>query len=768
VPAAEQSRLQRVRKLTRASDWWDHKVPVILSFAYWVLLGGGRQPEIGAGQAWWSTLAFVAAVVGVAAFGHVLNDLFDAEQDQRAGKVRPAAVMGPATRAAGLAALVVLALAPWLYLPSDGRVWALLGLEVALLVGYSAPPLRVKERGALALVFDASYAFTVPVLLALATFTLLPVGGGSDVAIVALTAGLWSFATGWRGIVFHQLDDLASDREAGVDTWAQRVGPEAAVRRLAPVAVAEPVLFCALLVALADRLPLLPWWIGLALLWRVFQLRFLDGYERSIAQGSGEQRLRRLGFDFLNPLYERWLPVVILGTLVVRAPQFWPLLLAHAVVFSTGPVEFVRHDLRLLPSFRFTAGYWLTYWLGRFRGWRVRRRLARLPATPTSPPARGRFVFVVCGPDEHIQTLHLALDRLRPRTNQEILVVTDSSRNRLAVEHDRVIDVATPSEMDDHQASIWLKTSLHRHVPLDRTACYLDSDIVAVRPDLDAVFDHYGPPVTFAPDRMIHDNCLDRFSPWAMTCSCAGVGDTDSCGHLREGLLDLWEVEPPGGWLPWNGGVFLFGPESRPFLDAWHGRVLEAFADPRFKTRDQHALVATVWADGLQEHPLLPREFNTIVDLGSYYLTWYGGTRYAVHPDEPPVEARFLHLYTNDLHLASFDLSTDVEEVVLRQMAYRSADSMREMRSVLRPRTVLTRGVSFAGRIRGEVGHWFWVWFMPHLVWTPLNLVRRVGRSLTRRGQVLVGTQPSAGGRRDALRLPGRGALHPPGRNQPF
>jgi len=793
VPGAEAavgpSRLERARGLTRAADWWNHKVPVILTFAYWVLLGEESRPVIGVGQAWWSVVAFLAAVVGVAGLGHVINDIFDAEQDRRAGRSRPAAGLRPQARRQAVAALLALALAPWLYLPSDKGVWALLGLEVALLVAYSSPPVRAKERGALALVFDASYAYIIPILLTLATFVALPVGPTPQLARVATAAALWSLAVGMRGIAFHQLDDLESDRAAGVDTWATRAGRDHALRRIAPAAIAEPLLFCGLVLTLADRLPLLPWLLAGVVGWRAFQLRFLAGYERAVAHTAGEQRLRRLGFDYLNDLYERWLPTIILGTLFVRSPAFWPLLVGHALVFENGPVDFVRRDLRLLPSVRFTAAYWLTYWLGRARAWRVRRQLRRLPGTPSSPPDRGRFVFVVCGPDEHIQTLHLALDRLRPRTNQEILVVTDSTRNDLAIEHDRIVDVAVPPELDDHQASIWLKTSLHRHVPLDRTSCYLDSDIVAVRPDVDAVFDHHGPPVTFAPDRMIRENCVDRFSPWAMTCACTGMDEVASCEHLREALFDRWSVEPPGDWMHWNGGVFLFGPESGRFLEAWHRRTLEALSDPRFKTRDQHTLIATVWAEGLEEHPMLPREFNTIVDLGSYYLTWYGGSRYAVHPDEPPVEARFLHLYSNALHLAGFDISTDVEEVVLRNMAHRSADSVRELRVIFGPRRIVevtglrvahagsraahagSRAAHAGSRAGSRVIHvgsrathavvlasrWcrrtWWV-VVERVVWPAVNLTRRVGRSIARRGRVLRGRETSPGGRRSAFAIP--------------
>jgi hypothetical protein len=393
-------------------------------------------------------------------------------------------------------------------------------------------------------------------------------------------------------------------------------------------------------------------------------------------------------------------------------------------------------------------------------------------------------VFVVCGPAEHVDTLHTALRWLRPRTRQEILVVTDPARNQVPVVHDVVIEVATPPDLDDKAASIWIKTSLHRHVPLDRTACYLDTDVVAVRNDVDAAFDELVGPVTFADDRMIRENGVDRFSPAAMTCPESGVGQDSSCAHLRDALADKWDLHPPGDWMHWNGGVFLFDAGSCAFLDEWHDRVLQAFDDPRFMTRDQHALIATVWSRGLQDHPRLPAHLNTIVDLGSTDITWWGGTTYAVHPDERPRPASLLHLYSNALDDPGFELRRDVEEVVLRQMARRAAGQVREVGDEVREvADAVKEGVSGGARAVGRalaaagraarvaaraVGRGL-LWLLtqverrpPQLYWAimrgvvvpVLDVTRRAGRSVARRGRVLLGREPSPGGRRDALRFP--------------
>lgn len=126
------------------------------------------------------------------------------------------------------------------------------------------------------------------------------------------------------------------------------------------------------------------------------------------------------------------------------------------------------------------------------------------------------FVFVVCGAEEHIATLNYSLEALRKFSRCPILVVTDSVRNAAAIAHDHVVDVRTPSHLDHHQASIYLKTSLHRHLPEGRTYCYLDTDVVALSEEVDGIFDQYSPPITFA-----RDHCrMDKFSPSAVRCGC--------------------------------------------------------------------------------------------------------------------------------------------------------------------------------------------------------------------------------------------------------
>lgn len=145
------------------------------------------------------------------------------------------------------------------------------------------------------------------------------------------------------------------------------------------------------------------------------------------------------------------------------------------------------------------------------------------------------FVFVVCGSREHIDALHYSLRALQKFSSNEILVVTDSARNEVAVRHDMVVDVTTPKSLSNHQASIYLKTSVYHYLPAGRTYCYLDTDVVALNEKVDEVFGHFIPPIIFAKDHCL----MDRFSPSAIYCGCKEEFDT--WGNDLKGLFNRYK-----------------------------------------------------------------------------------------------------------------------------------------------------------------------------------------------------------------------------------
>lgn len=359
----------------------------------------------------------------------------------------------------------------------------------------------------------------------------------------------------------------------------------------------------------------------------------------------------------------------------------------------------------------------------------------------------GGFVYAVCGAKEHIDTLHISLQVLSKQSQHPIWVITDSTRNETPIAWDRLIDIPTPREMSNHQASIFLKTSVHKHLPNDAYYAYLDSDILAMNGRINEIFNHFIPPIRFASDHCT----LPNFSPHAVNCGCLekfqleqsafesaqirpstqeglhdqfelkkllallrknrlqqlretlrfawnrkrySLGpnfyyDKDSsvwknakgeailgshrqlirdlkgqvswsrfqkkwvnssgnpiwdvaCHHLKEQIQSEFGIRlTQAHWRHWNGGVFVFGPESHAFLSAWHEKCLNIFQLKAWKTRDQGTLVATVWEFGLQNQNPLPQSFNFLADANNEEIDFQQGQWYAPHP----IEVNFAHIY---------------------------------------------------------------------------------------------------------------------------
>jgi hypothetical protein len=158
-----------------------------------------------------------------------------------------------------------------------------------------------------------------------------------------------------------------------------------------------------------------------------------------------------------------------------------------------------------------------------------------------------KFVFVVCGAKEHVETLNFSLHYLRHFSEKEILVVTDSRRNEVPVKHENVIDIPTPDEYDHHRASIYLKTGLHKFLEAGPAYCYLDSDVIAISPNVDEIFQYRTGPITFASD---HCN-IEQFSPQALHCGCREeqeakarkLEELDRQWKDEHGLKDQWLLD---------------------------------------------------------------------------------------------------------------------------------------------------------------------------------------------------------------------------------
>ena len=202
--------------LVRRREWWRAKVP--LSILLLFLLIDGQPLTLAAVVA---LLGLVATVCCAANYGYALNELFDRQEDRRSGQDN----VTNTTSGRGIWSIIILSATGALGFAavSAGLLGTVLTGGVLLLpLAYSVPPLRLKARGWFGIIADALAAHVYPALLALAIVSFHDIRSIS--LVLVLTVGLWSLATGLRGIISHQLTTEARDLRAGLTTVVHRLG----------------------------------------------------------------------------------------------------------------------------------------------------------------------------------------------------------------------------------------------------------------------------------------------------------------------------------------------------------------------------------------------------------------------------------------------------------------------------------------------------------------------------------------------------------------
>jgi 4-hydroxybenzoate polyprenyltransferase len=339
----------------RATDWWQYKLtpPLAIFWASAIHLGQPLLPH------WAAAATLLAAIITCAAYVSLVNDHFDRDDDARSGKPNQlqrlsngsAALLFALVAGAGLVFL-------WMW-RDDARVAvAYLGSWVAFTL-YSAPPMRLKTRGLPGVLADASGATMLPSLLA-ALLAAHAIGRTPDPPWLAAVAA-WGFGWGLRGILWHQLADLESDRSGNVRTFAQRYGA-GNVRRLA--------LGAALPLELAGLAALL-WQLGSPLAVAALLLYAVLVGGRSYFWGVPPRRTL-----LLDEYYDGLLPVALLLGSAARNPADLFLLAPLLLAFGRRPARAAGDMWQLARTFWYRL---------RARGGTYRRARALARASTAKP-----------------------------------------------------------------------------------------------------------------------------------------------------------------------------------------------------------------------------------------------------------------------------------------------------------------------------------------------------------------------------------------------
>jgi 4-hydroxybenzoate polyprenyltransferase len=310
----------RAAVLVRWWAWWFNKVP--LSVTLVLLLLDGRSFSAGA----LAVLALVVLTVcAVGNYGYALNDLFDVEEDRRAGRANAVAASG--TRRMWTIVLASAACAEAFAAAAAGITGALITVvEIALPAAYSVPPLRIKERRWLGVAADGLAAHVYPALLALlavAHWSLRPL-----TALLVVSVVVWSAAAGARGILSHQLHTADRDAAAGLRTIVHDLGAQRLERLIALVLIPLEVAgFGGALIACGGGIVL---WAGVALYLLYEAYKTFSGRFRVTAfRPNGQPYVPFAEESF----YKSWGPLVLALDCARADLRYLVLVAAYALLF---------------------------------------------------------------------------------------------------------------------------------------------------------------------------------------------------------------------------------------------------------------------------------------------------------------------------------------------------------------------------------------------------------------------------------------------------
>ena len=310
--------LDQLKKASRFTGWWTYKISYLLIPLYWLLSGS----DLPTGRVVVTFFCLLGYFVSTATFGHIVNDIGDADLDARASKKNLAGSWSQLKRV-GL--LFALALIQFLFLVganADLPVFVLATIECILFFSYSFPPTRFKES-VLGIFVDSAYAHVIPFLIAI---LVAPSREGIFPGLAGILIG-WQACAGLRGIIGHELEDLASDAASGVRTAVIRLGSERSRNLLFRVVIpVEVTLLCL-------GLGWLSTWSSIPLLGLGFYLLFLLLKKLKYGTPFGKFDINHQWDRILDPFYRNVLPIFVLIGLILSEPAYWPLLAFHLILF---------------------------------------------------------------------------------------------------------------------------------------------------------------------------------------------------------------------------------------------------------------------------------------------------------------------------------------------------------------------------------------------------------------------------------------------------
>ncbi len=319
--------------LLRSNDWWEPKIIPLLVVGYLTILFCDE--NIIAHIGW--LLFLIAAIATGAVYVSILNDFTDLKFDLASGKANRLEKFSPLKRKLLLLGSIILAVVFCLFFVKDRLSLTFYLAAYAAFSLYSIAPFRLKNRGVLGVIADASGAHLFPSLFIVASMTHKM---GTEINFYWLMLiGIWSFSYGLRGILWHQFWDRENDLSINHKTFAtsMRVSKMVPVERIITI-----IEICALVLILLVLRELLPFVAILFYILVLFGYRKLKHKIIFILSKDG------LWHIFMSDYYQILLPFSLIITCSFQYPFCSILLVVHLLLFPVKIKLFIRNLLLMM------------------------------------------------------------------------------------------------------------------------------------------------------------------------------------------------------------------------------------------------------------------------------------------------------------------------------------------------------------------------------------------------------------------------------------
>lgn len=317
-------------KLARTDNWLQSKIPPLLSIAFAGILIG----DVASKEAYLLIANICISIFSVAVYGHLINDIFDAEEDRFNHKENLVSSLPPFARLLLCLITIITGFSPLILQKYGALPTLLLVINYILPTIYSAPPFSLKRRGVAGILMDSLGAHAIPTLFITSLFLASVEFSPIIQFLFLLSTFAWSFFLGLRGIITHQVADRQNDMAANVVTFGGSRNPKSLRRlvlhHLLPIEFAAIIVFSSILVW---YYPLIS--VAILLYLALEYAKIKKGWKLPLFYQHLPEREDYIPF-LNNEFYELWLPCALLITMVSSDLSFLFLAGIYLVLFWPG------------------------------------------------------------------------------------------------------------------------------------------------------------------------------------------------------------------------------------------------------------------------------------------------------------------------------------------------------------------------------------------------------------------------------------------------